>query len=251
MVLSLLALLFIGFANLIVVSLFTLSGGIGLVMRPIIMFLGVPPQITIATSRVSAIPGSIVAQIILHKSKKIDWKLVFWLAPVHVAGGLLGIYIMSSLDDILLKKIIGILLILGGILIIVKKNVGLKHSMPLLKKFHFLVSWPIIFILGTLLVLVGGVGPLSRLLFIFGYGKTQIEAAAIQKAINFWQTIITTFIFIALLLVNWLLLLVLVISSTLGNYIGTKFVIRKGEKYLQILLLLIIFASAIKLIFFT
>ena len=116
------------FANLFAVSLFTLSGGIGLVMRPIIMFLGVPPQITIATSRVSAIPGSIVAQRVLHKSKKIDWKLVFWLAPMHVAGGLLGIFIMTSLDDILLKKIIGVLLLLGGALIIIKRKVGLKHS---------------------------------------------------------------------------------------------------------------------------
>ena len=107
------------------------------------------------------------------------------------------------------------------------------------------------FVLGTLLILVGGVGPLGRLLFIFGYGKTHIEAAAIQKAINFWQTIITTFIFIGMLLVDWLLLIVLVISSTLGNYIGTKFVIRKGEKYLQILLLLVIFVSAVKLILFT
>ncbi len=248
---NLFTLFFIGVANFIIVSLFTLSGGIGLVMRPLIMFLGVSPQITIGTSRVSAIPGSILAQRVLHESKKIDWKLVFWLAPMHVAGGLLGIFVITSLDNIILKKIIGCLLIFGGIILIVKKQVGLQKTKPALGKLHLLVSWPIIFILGTLLIIVGGVGPLGRLLFVFGYGKTHIEAAAMQKAINFWQTIITTFIFIGMLLVDWWLFIVLIISSTLGNYVGTKFVLKKGEKYLYYLLLTVIFVSAIKLIFFT
>jgi uncharacterized protein len=248
---EILTLLLIGLANLIVVSLFTLSGGIGLVMRPIIMFFGVSPQVTIATSRVSAIPGSILAQKVLHKSKKIDWKLVALLAPMHVAGGLLGILVITSLETILLKKIMGCLLLVGGAILIIKKQVGLKKAKSTLGKLHLLVSWPIMFILGTLLVIVGGTGPLGRLLFIFGYGKTHIEAAAIQKAINFWQTIITTVIFIGMMLVDWLLLAALIISSTLGNYIGTKFVLKKGEKYLQSLLLTVIFVSAIKLIFFT
>ena len=104
---------------------------------------------------------------------------------------------------------------------------------------------------GTLLVIVGGVGPLGRMLLIFGYGKTHIEAAAIQKAINFWQTIITAVIFIALMLVDWGLLVVMIISNLFGNYFGVKLVLKKGEKYLGYLLLFIIFASAIKLIFFT
>ena len=242
---------FIGLINIVVVSLFTLSGGIGLVMRPLLIFLGVPPQITIGTSRVSAIPGSIIAQRILHKSKKIDWKLVFWLAPMHIAGGLFGIFVIVSLDDFLLKKIIGILLLLGGILLLIKRKAGLTKAKTSLGKLHFLISWPIMFVLGSLLVIIGGVGPLGRLLFIFGYGKTHIEAAAIKKAINFWQTIITSVIFIGLMLVDWWLLITLSVSSFLGSIIGTKFVLKKGEKYLQTLLLLIIFVSAIKLIFFT
>jgi uncharacterized membrane protein YfcA len=244
-------LLFIGLINLIAVSLFTLSGGIGLTMRPVMIFFGVPPQITIGTSRVSAIPGSIITQRILHKSRKIDWKLVFLLAPMHVAGGLLGIFVITTVNDVVLKKIIGCLLLVGGAIILIKKRVGLKQTKAILGKFHLLISWPIMFILGTLLVIVGGMGPLSRLLFIFGYGKTHIEAAAIQKAINFWQTSITAFFFIGMLLVDWLLLIALIISGTAGSYIGTKIVLKKGEKYLQSLLLTVIFVSAIKLIFFT
>ena len=244
-------LVIIGIINLIVVSLFALSGGIGLVMRPLMIFFGVPPQITIGTSRVSGIPGGLIAQLVLHKSKMIDWKLVFILAPINVLGGLLGIYIIVSLNDVLLKQIIGVLLIFAGLSFIFSKNIGLKKSRPRLGKFHYLVSGPIILVLGSFLVIVGGSGPLAKLLFIFGYGKTYIGAAGIHKAINFWQTIITTFFFIALLLVDWLLLLVLVITSSIGTYVGTKFVLRKGERYLQVLLVLVIFASAIKLIFFT
>ena len=241
---------FIGIINLFVVASFALSGGIGLVMRPLMIFFGVPPQITIGTSRVSAIPGGIISQIVLHKSKMIDWKLVLILAPINVLGGLLGLFVIVYLDDVLLKQIIGVLLIFAAFSFMFNKKIGLAKSKPKLGKFHYLISGPIILILGSLLVIVGGTGPLAKLLFIFGYGKTYIEAAAIQKAINFWQTFITTFFFIALLLVDWLLLLVLVITSSIGTYVGTKFVLRKGERYLQILLVIVVLASAIKLIFF-
>jgi uncharacterized membrane protein YfcA len=248
---DMLVLLLIGLINFVIVSLFTLSGGIGLVMRPILIFLGVPPQITIGTSRTSAIPGSILAQFVLHKSKKIDWKLAMLLAPMHVLGGLLGIFVITSLDDVILKKVIGVLLLLGGFILIIKNKVGLKKAKASLGKLHLLISWPIIFVLGTLLVIIGGVGPLGRLLFIFGYGKTHIEAAAIQKAINFWQTLVTAGIFIWMVLIDWFLLLALILSGTLGNYVGTKLVLKKGEVYLRYLLLIVIFVSAIKLIFFT
>lgn len=240
----------IGLLNLIVISIFSLTGGIGLIMRPIIMFLGYSPQITIGTSRISPIFGNILSQVILHKSKKIDWKLVLWLAPINVAGGLTGIFILTSLDDVLLRKLIGSLLILAGFIFWLNKKIGIEKSKPHLGKYHYLISWPIIFIIGSLLVLVGGIGPLARLLFIFGYGKTHIEAAAIQKAINFWQTIITAVIFVSMMFVDWKLLLILMTTSTLGNYIGTKLTLEKGEKYLRAILLLVIFASGIKLIFF-
>lgn len=244
-------LVFIGIINLTIVSLFALSGGVGLVMRPLLIFLGVPPQVAIGTSRVSAIPGGIIAQLVLQKSRMIDWKLVLLLAPINVLGGLIGLFIIINVDEALLKQIIGVLLLFAAFSFAFNKKAGLVRSTPLFGKLHYLISGPIILILGSLVVIVGGTGPLAKLLLIFGYGKTYIEAAAINKAINFWQTIITTFFFIALLLVDWLLLLVLVITSSLGTYIGTKFVLRKGEKYLQIILLIVVLASAIRLILFS
>ena len=222
-----LILILLGILNFVIVSLFALSGGIGLVMRPILIFFGVPPQVTIGTARVSAIPGSILTQIVLHSSKKIDWKLVFLLAPMHIVGGLLGIFVIVSLDDIVLKRVIGVLLFFAGMVLVFKKELGIKKAEAKLGRLHLWISIPIIFVLGTLLVVVGGIGPLGRLLFILGYGKTHIEAAAIQKAINFWQTVITAVIFITLALVDWWLLLVLSVSSLLGSYVGTKFVLKK------------------------
>ena len=247
---DLLVLLIIGLANLMAVSLFTMSGGIGLVIRPIMLFFGVPPQIMIGTVRVSSILGSVVSQSVLQKAKKIDWYLVILLALPNILGGLFGIYIITSLDQLLLKQIIGVLLILVGLFLIIKKDIGVKRVKAKLGKLHYLISYPIMFILGFLLLVVGGTGFLSRLFFIFGYGKTYIEAAAVQKAINFWQTLVTTFVFIFLAIIDWPLLVILLLSSALGNYIGTKFVLKSGEKYLRVLLLIVVFISGIKLAFF-
>ncbi len=244
------SLLIIGVLNLFVVSVLTMSGGIGLVMRPFMIFLGVTPAIVIGTSRVSAIPGSILSQIILHKSRKIDWRLVRLLVVAGVLGSLIGVYIITSLPEQALKRAIGVTLLIGAGAMLLSHDHGLRTTKPMLNKLHWLVSIPSILIAGVLLVLVGGMGSLTRLLYIFGYGKTHIEAAATQKAINFWQTTVTAIAFIALGLVHWYLLFVLAITSLVGNYIGTHIALARGESYLKVLVVLITTISAIKLLFF-
>lgn len=240
----------IGLVCFVITALFAMSGGVGFLLRPAMIFLGVPPQITIGTARTSAIPGSIIAQYILHKKKKIDWKLVSLLAGPNLLGGLMGVFIIVSLDASTMKRIIGVALIIAGIIFILNKKSGLKKSKPMLGKYHVVFSAPFLFITGGLLVIIGGVGPITRLLYIFGYGKTHIEAAALQKAINFWQTIVTTGFFIAFGLIDYAVMITLIIGSSLGNYVGTKFVLQKGEKYLRVLFIVVVFASAIKLLFF-
>lgn len=248
---DIITLLVIGIISTLVIFLFTLSGGIGLILRPMIMFFGVPPDVTIASSRLSAIPGNIISIFMLNKSKKINWRLALTLAPIYVVGGFLGIFIIINFEETILKQIIGFLLIIAGILISLKKQIGIKKSESRLGKRHYLMSYPILFVAGVFLVLIGGIGPLTRLLFVFGYGQTYIEAAATQKVINFAHTIITAFFFIYFSLVDIWLLITLVIATIIGTYTGTRYGLKKGERYIRILLLVIIFASAVKLIIFT
>lgn len=248
---NLINLFIIGIINFVVVYFFNLTGGIGMVIRPLLIFFGIPPQIAIGTSRVSAIVGNIISLKILNKSKKIDWKLVFKLSPIFISGWLFGIFIITSINDYYLNKIIGILLIIIVIFIIIKKDIGIAKWKPILGKYHLLISWPLMFISGSLLVIAGWIWPLNRILLILGYGKTYIESAAIQKAINFSQTIVTTIVFIFMFFIDWKVLITLIISSGIGTYFGTKFALKKGNKFLQYILIIVIFISAIKLIFFT
>jgi uncharacterized membrane protein YfcA len=57
-------------------------------------------------------------------------------------------------------------------------------------------------------------------------------------------------VFIAGNAVDWGLCLACALGLALGSFFGTRYGLRKGEEWMRTLVLLVIFASALKLIFF-
>jgi len=50
--------------------------------------------------------------------------------------------------------------------------------------------------------------------------------------------------------VDWQLFIVLVLGFALGSHLGVHYGLQRGEKGIKTLVLIVVFASAIKLIFF-
>ena len=90
---DLFSLIVIGLGSFLIIATFTMSGGIGLIMRPLIMFMGVPPQITIACARASAIPGNILFKEIL------DCGIYKWIGILVNLIGYLDIRQQSAFTD--------------------------------------------------------------------------------------------------------------------------------------------------------
>lgn len=228
-----------------------ISGGIGLVLRPLLIFLGIPAITVVGSVRVAAVFGEIPTIYILHKNKKIDWKLVLLLViPMFIGSLIAGIAVLSILKGSL-ELVIGIILLIVGIILLIKKDMGLRE-----KRSKFSKTTANIFgFLGTLIIsffntITGGMGPMFSSLYIANYGKTYISASALGKTTSYIGTGIASIAFIISGVVDWQLFIVLVLGFLLGSYFGTHYGLKRGEKLIRFLVLIVIFASAIKMIFF-
>jgi len=227
-----------------------ISGGVGLVLRPLLIFIGFPAIAVIGSVRVAAVIGELPGIFLLNKHKKIDWKLVLFLViPMFLGSFIAGVAVLSILKGAL-EKIMGIVLLIVGIILIIHKKAGLEEH-----NFHISKIRNVFGFIGTIIIsffntITGGMGPMFSSLYIANYGKTYINASALAKTTSYIGAGLASIVFIFGKAVDWQLFVALVLGFALGSRLGVHYGLKKGDRWIKILVLIVVFASAIKLIFF-
>lgn len=219
----------------------------GLITVPSLMFLGLPPQVAIATDRVGVI-GQIFAAAFKFWGK-IVWKYVPILTIISLIGSIIGSNILLNLDPKLLQKVISILIIVLLPVIFVKSDIGVKHFQTSKLKIGF----------GLILYLIlevyagffgAGMSPLVFYTLTYFFGFTMIEVLATGVIPVMVLAISSLAVFAFNGIVDYKYGIVLLIGMTVGGYLGAHFALKKGNVWLKRLLILFVIASAIKLLFF-
>ena len=228
-----------------------ISGGVGLVLRPLLIFLGFPVLAVIGSVRVASVIGEIPGIFLLHKHKRVDWKLVRILViPMFLGSLIAGISVLSILKEVL-NLTIGVILLILGVVLATQKKIWMKtHSSYDSSKARHVTGF-----FGTMIVsffntIIGGLGPMFSSLYIFNYKKSYIDASALGKTTSYIGTGIASIVFIMGKAVDWKLFGVLILGFALGSFLGVHHGLKKGERWIRTLVLIVVFASAIKLIFF-
>jgi uncharacterized membrane protein YfcA len=91
----------------------TLGGGGGSLYVPILtLFFGVPPQVAVATSLATVLPTTAVGAVGHYRMGNVDIRTGIILGIGGILGTLIGAYIANSIPPTLLKKGLGVLLLL-------------------------------------------------------------------------------------------------------------------------------------------
>lgn len=117
---TILMLIAIGISAGILSGLIGIGGGI--VMVPLLLLLGFSQQQAQGTSLAALLPPvTLLAVINYHKEGYIDWRYALTISLFFVIGGFIGSKIAVNLDQKILKKVFGvILLIVAGKMILSK-----------------------------------------------------------------------------------------------------------------------------------
>jgi len=110
----------IGLAAGLLSGLIGIGGGI--IMVPLLIFMGLNQHQAQGTSlAVLSVPVTLLAAANYFKQGYVDWKFAIVMAVFFIIGGYLGSKIAVNLDEKILKKIFGVvLLIVAGKLLIEK-----------------------------------------------------------------------------------------------------------------------------------
>ena len=108
----------------------SLVGGASLLLIPFLIFIGLPPQVAIATDKFGSIGNALAAFYKFQKAKKIHWKYVPALAILSLGGSLIGANILLNINPKILQNIIGVILLLLLPLMFLKRGMGVKYSKP-------------------------------------------------------------------------------------------------------------------------
>lgn len=226
----------------------TITGGLGVALRAFLIFIGLPVHVAIATPRLALFllrPASLIPFI---QHRKINWRLGIWLMVPALVGGIVGAQIVVGLSGDTLRRLIGFLVIAIALLLLVKRDIGLRVSDQPLSRLRKVSGTIAVFFSDVIDSVVGGGGLLKAYILLLIYRLTYTEAIGLRKLIGLGGALGASILFIVEGLIDWKVLLIITIAGSLGAYLGGHYGIKKGEKWVRRVLITAIVILGIQLI---
>ncbi len=226
----------------------TVAGSGSLLTLPLLMFLGLPANVANGTNRIAILLQNVVGVTSFKKQRVLDLKQGLIMGLPAVAGSLLGARIAVSINDAVMEKAIGGLLILMFFLIILRPGRWLNsHEGQPPVKFIFQVI--IFFLIGVYGGFIqAGVGFFLLAGLVLGAGFELVKANALKVFIVLLYTPFALAIFIWNHDVNYVLGFILAIGNMTGAFLGARVAVRWGAKAVRIFLLVALFFASLKLL---
>jgi len=226
-----------GFMNVI-------GGGGSILTLPLLTFLGLSIGAANGTNRVSILLQNIASTYQFRKGKVYILKTALPFAIIASLGAIAGTFFVVSINQEILKKIIGVILIIMGLFIVFEPRVWESGSnMP--KKLRW-TSYIAIFAIGFYGgFLQAGVGFFFIAALTFLGGFDIVKTNAIKVLVIASYTIFSLAIFVSKGMVNWPIGITLSLGSMTGAYFGTKFTLLKNVKWIRYVLFGAILVSVI------
>jgi len=227
----------------------TVAGGGSTLTLPLLMFIGLPANVANGTNRISILLQSIVGLNTFNKNKFFEFKSDYRLALPAIVGSIIGALIAVEINDKLMEKIIGFVMIGMILLVIFKPEMWLKEHAGQVASQPSVLQYFIFFLIGFYGGFIQiGVGFFLMAGLVMGCGYDLVKTNAIKVFIVLIYTVFALGIFVYNKQVDWLSGLILAIGSMFGAWAGAHFTIKGGAKYIRYVLIVTLAAVTLKLL---
>jgi uncharacterized membrane protein YfcA len=226
----------------------TVAGSGSLLTLPLLMFLGLPANVANGTNRIAILLQNLVGVTSFKRHKVLDLKQGFIIGLPAVAGSLFGARIAVSINDAIMEKAIGGLLILMFFLVVLKPGRWLHshEGQPPLKLLPQVIIFFLIGVYGGFIQ--AGVGFFLLAGLVLGAGFELVKANALKVFIVFLYTPFALGVFIWNQDVNYVLGFILAIGNMTGAFLGARVAVKWGAGAVRIFLLVALFFASLKLL---
>ena len=236
----------LGFAAGVLGSMIGLGGGI--IIVPALTFLGFPPTVAASNSLFAALSNAVASTISYTKQKRIEFSLGLKLGLLSVPGTVLGALFSNDAAPDVFKILFGFVLIASAIYIFLRKKIESRETTLSKQMLVFTVGAS--FFAGMLSAFFGiGGGIIFVPLMVVGMGMAMKKAAPTSQLILLFSSLSGVIVHSFLGHPDFTQVGFLAIGSFAGGLVGARLSIDIKERYLQILISIIILITAGKLFF--
>ena len=239
-------LILLGFAAGVLGSMIGLGGGI--IVVPVLTFLGFPPTAAASNSLFAALSNAIASTISYSKQKRIVYSLGLKLGLLSIPGTILGAIISTDIAPDIFKILFGFVLIASAAYIFLRKKIESKEK--IISKQIMLFAIGASFSAGVISSFFGiGGGIIFVPLMVVGMGMAMKKAAPTSQMILLFASLSGVIVHSLLGHPDFLQAGLLAIGSFIGGLVGARLSVDIKERYLQILVSAVIIIAAAKLFF--
>lgn len=211
------------------------GGGAGLLQLPVLIFLGLPFSIALATHKLASVALGIGATLRHFREGTVKWPFALLLLATGVPGVILGASIILFVPDRAAELALGILTVGLGVYSSLRKDLGLFEQPLHRDRKGYLVGGGMLFIIGALNgSLTSGTGLFVTLWLVRWFGMEYKTAVAYTLVLVglFWNG--SGALTLGLLgNIKWDWIPVLLLASALGGYVGAHMAIIKGSAWIK------------------
>ena len=226
----------------------TLAGGGSLLTLPILIFLGLPTAVANGTNRIAIVAQCAFAVAGFKKKGVSNFKLSLLLSTPAIIGAIIGAYFAVDISDVLFRRVLAVimLLVLGLILWNPRQDssgnsnsLGRRQLITAMTVFFFIGIYGGFIQVGVGFIIIAALTTITK----FNLVVTNSHKVFIAGI----YTIFALIVFAFNGKVCWEIGLCLAAGMGLGGWIGSHWAVKKGERWLRMLLTICVVAMVIKL----
>lgn len=211
------------------------GGGAGLIQLPVLIFLGLPFGVALATHKVATVALGIGATVRHMRESHLERQFALFMVAAGVPGVILGASVILHVPDRSAQIALGVLTMSLGIYSVFSPRLGQQYTPVHRDRQGYVIGGTGLFLIGVLNgSLTSGTGLFVTLWLIRWFGMDYKRAVAYTLVLVglFWNG--AGAITLGLLgEIYWLWLPALLLGSVIGGYLGAHLAIVKGNKVIK------------------
>jgi len=211
------------------------GGGAGLIQLPVLIFLGLPFAIALATHKIATVALGIGATIRYLRESALERRFALLILATGVPGVIVGANIILQVPERNAEIALGLLTTALGLYSWLKPELGQVYNPQHRNLYGYIIGSTVLFSIGILNgSLTSGTGLFVTLWLVRWFGLDYQRAVAYTLVLVglFWNG--SGAMTLGLLgEIKWSWLPALLIGSLLGGYLGAHLAIAKGNRWIK------------------
>ena len=226
----------------------TLAGSGSLVTLPLLIFIGLPANVANGTNRVGILLQSVMGAESFRRSELLDGRGVLILGIPAVIGSLLGAQIAVNLNEELMERVIGAIMLLMLGVILLRPQRWLEGELKRMQDRPSIWTLILFFFIGIYGGFIqAGVGIFLLAALVLSVGYDLVRANAVKVLIILIFTFVSLLVFANNDQVDWGAGLLLGVGNMIGAWWAARLAVNKGARWVHWVVMATVALSALYL----